>query len=82
MCIVCHCVAQLSPWLTLGDLFDGGHATNPGHSKFVHFRFWQEAFVKLPEGGEEKAHWAMPASGAGDELSCLVALDETETAAP
>ena len=44
-------------------------------SKFVHFHFWQEVFVELPEGGEEKAWWAMPAPSAGNELTCLVVLE-------
>ena len=51
-------------------------------SKFVHFHCWQEVFVESPNGGEEEACWAVPTPDAGDELTCLVVLKETENLAP
>ena len=51
-------------------------------SKFVHFHCWQEVFVQLPDGGEEEACWAVPAPDAGDKLTHLVVLKETDNLAP
>ena len=53
-----------------------------GISEFMHFHFWQEAFVELLEGGEEKAWWAMPAPDMGDELTWLVISDGTQNMVP
>ena len=39
-------------------------------------------FVKSLDGGKEKAHWVMPVADMGDELTCMVILDETEAMAP
>ena len=51
-------------------------------SKFAHFHCWQEAFVESPDGGEAEACWAVPAPGAGGELTCLVVLKEADDLAP
>ena len=50
--------------------------------KFMRFHCWQEVFVEKPDGGEEEAWWAMPAMDTGDELTCLVALKESEALVP
>eukprot|EP00977_Amphora_coffeiformis_P026244 scaffold25065_cov102-Amphora_coffeaeformis.AAC.1 len=45
----------------------------PDVSKFMHFHFWQEAFVESHKEGqrEELARWVYPAENIGDELTYM-----------
>ena len=48
-------------------------------SKFMHFHFWQEVFVKSHKKNksEELARWCYPAENVGDELTYMVLLTDT-----
>ena len=56
----------------------------PDVSKFVHFHFWQEAFVESHKKGkkEELARWCYPADNVGDELTRMALLTEMEQLVP
>eukprot|EP00977_Amphora_coffeiformis_P004184 scaffold855_cov97-Amphora_coffeaeformis.AAC.1 len=53
-------------------------------SKFMHFHFWQEVFVKSHKEGqrEELARWVYPAENIGDELTYMVLLTDTHQLVP
>ena len=51
-------------------------------SKHMHFHYWQEVFVSMPDGKEEKACWCFPADNVGDELTYWVPLDKSEQLVP
>ena len=47
-------------------------------SPYLDFHFWQEAFVKVPGGGEQLACWCGPSHKQGDFLTYHVLLDNTK----